>query len=121
MNFKIFLLISLLAVSSIYSFDSASVENQSFESASSSSSTSVDCDLLYVEAEDKGLIKFLTRNGLLHEYERRNENQVACLEFLGKFFSKIEQYRKEEGKQEDFKLNKRGYKKKPKGAFNFKY
>jgi hypothetical protein len=119
MNFKIFLLISLLAVvSSIYSFDSASVENQSFES---SSSTSVDCDSLYVEAEDRGLVKFLTRNGLFDEYERRNENQVACLEFLGKFFSKIEQYRKEEGKQEDFKLNKRGYKKKPKGAFNFKY
>ena len=120
MNFKIFLLISLLAVSSIYSFDSASVENQSFES-SSSSSTSVDCDSLYVEAEDRGLIKFLTRNGLLDEYERRNENQVACLQFLGKFFSKIDQYRKEEGQQEDFKLNKRGYKKKPKGAFNFKY
>ena len=109
MIFKIFLAISLLA---------AVIYSDSFDS---NESDYFDCDSVFVESEDSLLERFIIRNNLKSYYERRNDNHEACLKFLGKFTNIIEEYRNEEGKQEDFKLNKRGYKKKPKGAFNFKY
>ena len=88
----------------------------------------IDCDSLYSESEDEDLFSFVTRNGLQYDYERRNENFQACLQFLDKFILKIDQYRNEEGKQDDLKLshlkqqNKRASKMKIlKNRFHYKY
>lgn len=103
MNLKAALLIfSLLLATVIYS--------DSFES-----DESVDCDSLFVEAEDNLLLKFLQRQNLLNEYDSRNDNYETCLLFLGRFFSLIDEYRKEEGKQDDYIVMKRANRMRPKG------
>lgn len=95
MIFKIFLAISLLA---------AVIYSDSFDS---NESDSFDCDSLFVESEDSLLERFIIRNNLKSYYEKRNDNHEACLKFLGKFTNLIEEYRNEEGKQEEFRLSKR--------------
>ena len=88
-----------------------------------------DCDSLYAESEDKNLERFLNRHDLQHDYERRNENFDACLQFLEKFFSLTDEFRREGDKPFDLVdddgneliiKNKRAYKK-PKNKFSFKY
>jgi hypothetical protein len=91
MFLKTILIISL-AVASIYS---RSVEN---------AETTVDCDALYSESGDDSLSSFIQRHGLKTDYERRNDSFDSCFQFLGKFILKIDQYRDEEGKQDDLKL-----------------
>jgi hypothetical protein len=95
MIFKIFLAISLLA---------AVIYSDSFDS---NESDSFDCDSFFVESEDSLLERFITRENLKSYYEKRNDNHEACLKFLGKFTNLIEEYRNEEGKQEEFRLSKR--------------
>jgi len=94
MNLKAALIFFSLSATIIYS--------DSFES-----DESVDCDSLFVEAEDNLLLKFLQRKNLLNEYDSRNDNYETCLLFLGRFFSLIDEYRNEEGKQDDYMVMKR--------------
>jgi hypothetical protein len=103
MNFKAFLFILFLAGSSIESFEL------------------VDCDSLFLEAEDAYLGEFLIRHDLINDYERRNQDYDACFHFLGRFFLLIDQYRSEEGKQDAFKFNKRAYRMRPKGVLKFNF
>jgi hypothetical protein len=56
----------------------------------------VNCDLLFIESEDKYLVRFLIRNYLFIDYEKRNDNYESCFHFLGRFFQLIEQYRNDE-------------------------
>lgn len=104
MIFKIFIIISLLAVS-IYS---DSVEN--------TAEPTIDCDFFFQESRDTALINFIIKNDLKNDYENRNENLESCFHFLGKFFLIIDQYRyrNENGKiqQEDQHENKRAFKNK---------
>jgi hypothetical protein len=123
MNFnKLALIILLLSIVSVFADSFESIES------SSSSSTLIDCDSLYSESEDDDLLSFITRNNLQHDYERRDDSFEACLQFLDKFITKIDQYRNEEGKQDDLKLghlkqqNKRASKMKIlKNRFHHKY
>jgi hypothetical protein len=103
MIFKTFLIISVIIVS-IYS---ESVENISNES--------VNCDTFFVEAEESLLEQFIQRKGLQQEYEERNDSFDSCLKFLDKFILLVDEYRKEEGKQADYILQKRAYKMRPNG------
>ena len=120
---KLALIILLLSIVSVFA-DSF----ESIESSSSSSSSLIDCDSLYSESEDDDLLRFITRNDLQQDYERRDDSFGACLQFLDKFITKIDQYRNEEGKQDELKLghlkqqNKRASKMKMlKNRFNYKY
>lgn len=119
MIFKTFLIISVIILS-VYS---ESVENMSDETSSS-----VNCDTFFVEAEESLLEQFIQRKGLQQEYEERNDSFDSCLKFLDKFIILVDEYRDEEGKQDDYKLQKRAYKMRPNGfgkfstkiGFNFK-
>jgi len=92
------------------------VYSDSFES-----DESVDCDSLFVEAEDYLLLKFLQRKNLLNEYDSRNDNYETCLLFLGRFFSLIDEYRNEEGKQDDYMVMKRANNRmRPKGLILYR-
>jgi hypothetical protein len=103
---KAFIIISLLLSNRIYS-NSISIENNSlFESL-------VDCDSMFIEAEDKFLFRFIIRHQLEYDYDRRNDNYEACYKFLSEFFSLIDNYREEEGKQNHIFKYKRIYKMNP--------
>jgi hypothetical protein len=102
MIFKIILTILILTSTTI---KPSSIEIKSDES--SSSSTSINCDSFFMEAEDEFLFEFLIRHDLKNDYISRNENYEKCLKFLSKFILKIEQYKHEQGHQYDYKPSKR--------------
>ncbi len=104
MIFKEFLLVLLLV-----SIFSKSVESK------------INCDSLFLEAEDTYLDHFLIRHDLMSDYERRNQSYEACFHFLGRFFLLIDQYRNEEGKQDNLKVNKRKLKMNQKGTLKFNF
>ncbi len=104
MIFKEFLLVLLLV-----SIFSKSVESK------------INCDSLFLEAEDTYLDHFLIRHDLMGDYERRNQSYEACFHFLGRFFLLIDQYRNEEGKQDNLKVNKRKLKMNQKGTLKFNF
>jgi len=122
MIFNAFIIIVSLLLSNGINSNSISTENNSFESL-------VDCDSMFIEAEDKFLFRFITRHQLQYDYDRRNDNYEACYKFLSEFFSLIDNYREEEGKQNQIFKYKRTYKVnpnrafriKPRGAFNFSF
>lgn len=101
MIFKIILTILILTSTTI---KPSSIEIKSDES---SSSTSINCDSFFMEAEDEFLFEFLIRHDLKNDYISRNENYEKCLKFLSKFILKIEQYKHEQGHQYDYKPSKR--------------
>jgi hypothetical protein len=84
------------------------VFSDSFES-----DESIDCDSLFIESEDSLLPRFIIRHNLQFYFIKRNENFETCMDFLSKFTAIIHKYRKEEGKQDDFKISKRANRKKP--------
>ena len=100
MIFKIILTILILTSTTI---KPSSIEIKSDES----SSTSINCDSFFMEAEDEFLFEFLIRHDLKNDYISRNENYEKCLKFLSKFILKIEQYKHEQGHQYDYKPSKR--------------
>jgi hypothetical protein len=99
---KIFFLIAFLA-SSIYSDEDYSEKNPS----------TFDCG---INIENSVNINMLIKHNLQNDYHRRNDNFDACLHFMKKYLSVIDN-------KEDFELNKRGpyYKTKSKGGFKFNY
>ena len=74
--------------------------NESIESQESSEM--LDCDSYFVESQDSLLGRFLIRHNLQYYYVKRNENYEACLQFLDKFISLIDLYRKEHKDHNDF-------------------
>jgi hypothetical protein len=74
--------------------------NESIESQETSEM--LDCDSYFVESQDSLLGRFLIRHNLQYYYVKRNENYEACLQFLDKFISLIDLYRREHKDHNDF-------------------
>ena len=98
MIFQTFLII-LIVIAANYSAK-IDKKNNKYEELSN-----IDCDSLYIDFGDSYLIgKFLKDHDLQSYFEKRNQNYMACLNFLGKFLKPIEQYEKEKGTEIDFKM-----------------
>ena len=86
----------------------------------------IDCDSIFVEAEESYLGEFVKKHHLQNDFDARNQNYESCLHFLGKLSTLINKHKEEEEKenklQDEFKFIKRTLKKKPRlNSFHFKY
>lgn len=87
----------------------------------------IDCDSIFVEAEESYLGDFVKKHNLQNDFDARNQNYESCLHFLGKLSTLINKHKEEEEEeknkmQDEFKFIKRTLKKKPRlNSFHFKY
>ncbi len=116
MIFQMKFLIISLVITATYS---AKIDDKNNKSAELSN---IDCDSLYIDFGESYLDKFLKHHDLQSYFEKRNQNYVACLNFLSRFLKSIEQYKKEKRTKMDFKMkNKKSNKINSKSILPFKH
>lgn len=116
MIFQTFLIISIVIAANY----SAKIDENNYKYEELSN---IDCDSLYIDFGDSYLGKlFLKHHDLQSYFEKRNQNYMACLNFLDRFLKSIEQYKKEKGTEIDFKMkNKKSNKINSKSILPFKH